>query len=250
VVPNPRAAFLVIGDEILSGRTREANVQVLAQALGPIGVDLTEVRVVRDDTAAIVSALNSLRATYDLVFTSGGVGPTHDDITADSVAAAFGVPIGLREDARALLEQAAAARGMTLNEGQLRMARIPQGAALIENAVSAAPGFRIGNVHVMAGVPMIFEAMVAAVVPTLPTGTPVVSASIVVGRGEGSFAADLAGIAAEFSDLAIGSYPFHRNGRFAVEIVARGTDGARVEEGVVRLLDVIGGERGVPAAAP
>lgn len=242
-MPNPTAAFLVIGDEILSGRTREANVAVLARRLGPVGIDLVEVRVVRDDTAAIVAALDALRSAYDLVFTSGGIGPTHDDITADAVAAAFGVGIEVREDARAMLEALAAARGVTLTQAQLRMARIPDGATLIDNQVSAAPGFRIGNVHVMAGVPVIFEAMVDAVVPTLPTGTPRVSASLVVGRGEGAFAAELAGIAAEYADLTIGSYPFSRDGTFAVELVVRGTDPDRVEEALARLLRDIGGER-------
>ncbi len=234
-MPNPTAALLVIGDEILSGRTREANVQVLATALAPIGVDLVEVRVVRDRTDAIISALDALREAYDIVVTSGGIGPTHDDITADSVAAAFGVPIGVRDDARALLEKMAADRGITLNEGQLRMARIPEGAVLITNSVSAAPGFRLGNVHVMAGVPVIFEAMVAATVGDLPTGVPVIAQSVVVGRGEGHFAATLAAIAAEFDDLSIGSYPFRRDGTFAVELVVRGTDAARVAAAIAVL---------------
>jgi molybdenum cofactor synthesis domain-containing protein len=229
-VPNPSAAFLVIGDEILSGRTREANVQVLATALTGIGVDLTEVRVVRDDRDAIVEALDALRGRYDVVVTSGGIGPTHDDITADSVAAAFGVGVGVRDDARALLADLARRRGVDLTEGVLRMARIPDGAVLIPNAVSAAPGFTIGNVHVMAGVPSIFEAMVAAVLPSLPRGTPIVSRSLTVERGEALFAAALAAVAADFPDVSIGSYPTRRDDRFVVEIVVRGPDAARVED--------------------
>jgi len=152
-VPNPTAAFLVIGDEILSGRTREANIQVLATALAGAGIDLVEVRVVRDDRGAIVAAVDALRSAHDQVFTSGGIGPTHDDITADSIAAAFGVPIDVRDDARALLEERVRERGTPMSEGVLRMARIPEGAALIGNELSGAPGFSLGNVHVMAGVP-------------------------------------------------------------------------------------------------
>jgi len=242
-VLNPTAAMLVIGDEILSGRTREANVQVLARALAPIGVDLTEVRVVRDDTSAIVAAIDALRASHDIVVTSGGIGPTHDDITAEAVAAAFGVSLNIRDDARALLEQAAADRGVPVTEGLLRMARIPDGAGLIDNNVSAAPGFRIGNVYVMAGVPVIFEAMVGAVIPTLPTGTPLVARSLRVYRPEGAFAADLSLVAEEFADVSIGSYPQRRDGTFVVEIVVRGTETSRVEATLVRLLGVIGGER-------
>jgi molybdenum cofactor synthesis domain-containing protein len=238
-VPNPTAAFLVIGDEILSGRTREANVQVLATALAGAGIDLHEVRVVRDGRDVIVAAVNELRARYDQVFTSGGIGPTHDDLTADSVAAAFGVPIDVRDDARQMLERLVARRGLELTDGVLRMARIPDGAALIGNELSGAPGFTLGNVHVMAGVPSIFEAMVAVLVPTLPGGAPTVSGSVVVERGEAYFAAALAECAQEHADLSIGSYPFRDDGRFAVEVVVRGHDRARVDEAVARLAVVL-----------
>jgi molybdenum cofactor synthesis domain-containing protein len=241
-VPNPTAAFLVIGDEILSGRTRDANVQVLATALTGIGIDLTEVRVVRDDRDAIVGALDALRGRYDVVVTSGGIGPTHDDVTADSVAAAFGVGIGVRDDARALLADLARRRGVELTDGMLRMARIPDGAALIPNALSAAPGFTIDNVHVMAGVPAIFEAMVQAVLPLVPHGTPTVSRSVVVGRGEAYFAAVLAAIDAEFPDVAIGSYPFRRGDRFAVEVVVRSGDSSRVDAVVDRVVAALGAD--------
>jgi molybdenum cofactor synthesis domain-containing protein len=238
-VPNPTAAFLVIGDEILSGRTREANIQVLATALAGAGIDLVEVRVVRDDRDAIVSAVHALRSAHDQVFTSGGIGPTHDDITADSIAAAFGVPIDVRDDARALLEERVRERGIPMSDGILRMARIPEGAALIGNELSGAPGFTLGNVHVMAGVPSIFEAMVGVLVPTLPGGAPTVSGSVVVERGEAYFAAALAEFAREHADLSIGSYPFRDEGRFAVEVVVRGHDRARVDEAVARLAVVL-----------
>jgi molybdenum cofactor synthesis domain-containing protein len=238
-VTNPTAAFLVIGDEILSGRTREANIQVLATALGAVGIDLTEVRVVADDRDAIVDAVNALRARYDSVFTSGGIGPTHDDITADSMAAAFGVGIDVRDDARQMLERLVARRGLEMTDGILRMARIPDGATLIGNRLSGAPGFSMGNVHVMAGVPGIFAAMVEELVPTLPGGRPTVSGSLVVERGEAYFAAALSRFAAEHEDLTIGSYPRSEDGRFVVEIVVRGLDKARVDDAVAQLRTVL-----------
>lgn len=238
-MPNPTAAFLVIGDEILSGRTREANVQVLATALAGAGIDLHEVRVVRDGRDVIVAAVNELRARYDQVFTSGGIGPTHDDLTADSVAAAFGVPIDVRDDARQLLETLVARRGLTMTDGILRMARIPQGATLIGNQLSGAPGFTIGNVHVMAGVPSIFAAMVEVLVPDLPGGVPSVSGSVVVEGGEAYFAEALGRFAAAHPDLTIGSYPFRNDDRFVVEIVVRGPDRSRVEDAVAQLEAVL-----------
>jgi molybdopterin-biosynthesis enzyme MoeA-like protein len=234
-VPNPTAAFLVIGDEILSGRTREANIQVLATALAGAGIDLVEVRVIRDGTEPIVAAVNALRTAHDHVFTSGGIGPTHDDVTADSVAAAFGVPIDVRDDARAMLEELVRRRGLTMVDGILRMARIPEGATLIGNKLSGAPGFSLGNVHVMAGVPSIFAAMVSELVPTLPGGARSVSGSLVVERGEAYFAAALTEFARTHPDLTIGSYPFRNDDRFAVEVVVRGYDRARVDEAVARL---------------
>jgi molybdenum cofactor synthesis domain-containing protein len=238
-VPNPTAAFLVIGDEILSGRTREANLQVLATALAAAGIDLHEVRVVRDGQDVIAAAVNDLRTRYDQVFTSGGIGPTHDDLTADSVAAAFGVPIDVRDDARELLETLVARRGLTMTDGILRMARIPDGATLIGNRLSGAPGFSIGNVHVMAGVPSIFAAMVEELVPTLPGGAPTVAGSLVIERGEAYFAAALTEFARTHADLKIGSYPFRDDDRFAVEIVVRGFDRARVDEAVAQLRVVL-----------
>ena len=164
---NPTAAMLVIGDEILSGRTRDSNMHYLAGELTRIGIRLAEVRVVADEHAAIVAAVNALRAAYDNVFTSGGIGPTHDDITADAIAAAFGAPITHRADAMALLGAHYERQGLPFHEARQRMARIPDGAVLIENPISTAPGFTLGNVHVMAGVPSIFQAMVASVGPVM-----------------------------------------------------------------------------------
>lgn len=234
-MPNPTAAILVIGDEILSGRTREANAHHLAGELTRVGIDLKEVRVVADDEAAIIAALNALRATHTHVFTSGGIGPTHDDITSDAVAAAFGIGIGVRADARELLESMFAAKGVAMNEAQLRMARIPDGATLIVNALSGAPGFSIENVHVMAGVPSIFRAMVETLLPRLERGTPRVSREVRFEVGEGRIAERLGALAAEYPDLSIGSYPFAENGIHGTNIVVRGTDPARVAEVVARL---------------
>ena len=219
--------MLVIGDEILSGRTRDANMHHLAGRLTEAGIDLREVRVVADDPDAIVAALRALAGAADHVFTSGGIGPTHDDITADCVARAMGVPIGVREDARARLEAHYAASGTTMNEARLRMARIPEGAALIDNPVSAAPGFSLGNVHVMAGVPAIFEAMLAGLLPTLAGGAPLLSETLRVERGEGDIAGPLAAAQAANPGLSYGSYPFHTaEGRFGVNVVIRGADPA------------------------
>ena len=211
---NPTAAMLTIGDEILSGRTRDANMPHLAQALAARGIRLREARVVPDEEAEIVAALNALRTRYTHVFTSGGIGPTHDDITADAVAAAFGVGIGVREDARAILAKNYANPEVELNAARLRMARIPDGAALIENPVSRAPGFSIGNVHVMAGVPAVFEAMVAGLLPRLVGGRPLLSESLRVERPEGEIAGPLRLIAEAHPGVSIGSYPFNSAGGF------------------------------------
>ena len=198
---NPTAAMLVIGDEILSGRTRDTNTHHLAEVLTARGIRLMEARVVADDAPAIIAAVNALRGTWDHVFTSGGIGPTHDDITAEAIAAAFGVGISHRADAMALLSAHYAARGMEFNAARQRMARIPDGAQLIDNPVSIAPGFTLGNVHVMAGVPNIFQAMVASVLPKLVGGPPLLSQNLRVMRGEGEIAAEFGALAAEYPDL-------------------------------------------------
>ncbi len=237
---NPSAAMLVIGDEILSGRTRDSNMYHLAGALTARGIVLAEVRVVADDARAIVAGVNALRSGYDHVFTSGGIGPTHDDITAEAIAQAFGVQITQRADAMALLAAHYDLAGLAFNEARQRMARIPDGAVLIDNPVSVAPGFTLGNVHVMAGVPKIFEAMLAGVLAGLSGGTPLLSQTLRVSRGEGDIAADFAGLAAEFPDLSMGSYPFNSGGGFGTNLVIRGTDAERLQAAMTRLSALFG----------
>jgi molybdenum cofactor synthesis domain-containing protein len=234
---NPTAAMLVIGDEILSGRTRDANMHYLAGELTKHGVDLREVRVVGDEKADVIAALQHLAGRYDTVFTSGGIGPTHDDITADCVAEAFGQSIDIRDDARALLAAHYENSGLEFNAARQRMARIPAEATLIDNPVSVAPGFTVENVHVMAGVPSVFQAMVASVIPTLTGGKPLLSQSLRIDRGEGDIAGPLAALAEAFSDLSIGSYPFQRDGAFGANIVIRGTDGARIDAAMTKLAE-------------
>jgi molybdenum cofactor synthesis domain-containing protein len=234
-MPNPTAAILVIGDEILSGRTRDANMHYLAGQLTEHGIDLREARVVSDDPAAIVATVQALSAAYDNVFTSGGIGPTHDDITADCIAEAFGVSIDVRDDARAILADHYARSGVELNAARLRMARIPDSASLIDNPVSSAPGFTLGNVHVMAGVPSVFRAMVASILPSLTGGAPLVSSTLRVERGEGDIAGPLGNLAALFPKLSFGSYPFQKDGRYGANIVVRGTDTAEVARAISAL---------------
>ncbi len=227
---NPTAAMLVIGDEILSGRTQDANTHHLAQELTKAGIDLREVRVVPDVQSEIVDAVNALRHKYTHVFTSGGIGPTHDDITADSIAAAFGVPIGVRADARDLLASNYAGGMADMTEARLRMARIPEGAKLIVNAISKAPGFSMENVHVMAGVPAIFVVMLEVLLPSLTHGSPVLSRTIRLDVPESQVADTLADIAQAFPDLSIGSYPFSMYGKYGTNIVVRGTDKTLVDD--------------------
>ncbi|KZY32356.1 molybdopterin-binding protein [Roseovarius sp. HI0049] len=234
-MPNPTAAMLVIGDEILSGRTRDANMHHLAKVLTERGIDLREVRVVSDDPDAITNAVKTLSKSYDHLFTSGGIGPTHDDITADNVARAFGTPIDVRDDARALLEAHYEKSGQTLNDARLRMARIPDGATLIDNPVSAAPGFTLENVHVMAGVPRIFEAMLESVLPKLTGGAPVLSQTLQIMRPEGDIAGPLADLAGRYPDLSMGSYPFQREGAFGANVVLRGPDPERLDAAMAEL---------------
>jgi len=232
---NPTAAMLVIGDEILSGRTRDANMHFLAGELTRQGIDLKEVRIVSDNAMVIETTVRALSDAYDHVFTSGGIGPTHDDITADCIARAFGVHIDIRDDARALLQAHYDRNGQELNAARLRMARIPDGATLIDNPVSTAPGFTLGNVHVMAGLPPVFKAMVASLLAQLTGGSPLLSRTQRVNRGEGEIAATLTALAQDFDDLSIGSYPFQIDGVFGSNVVIRGHDGARVEAAVTRL---------------
>ncbi len=225
---NPTAAMLVIGDEILSGRTRDSNMNHLAVALTDHGIALQEARMINDDHGTIVRHVQEMTGACDHVFTSGGIGPTHDDITAEAVADAMGAECGVRDDARAILQAHYDRSGQELNEARLRMARIPDGATLIDNPVSAAPGFTLGNVHVMAGVPKIFEAMLAGLLPTLTGGAPMVSESLRVERGEGDIAAPLGDLAGAHPDVSIGSYPFQRDGLHGSNVVVRSQDTAAV----------------------
>ena len=234
-MPNPTAAMLVIGDEILSGRTRDSNMHHLAQALTARGITLAEVRVVADDHDAIVAGARALSAARTHVFTSGGIGPTHDDITADAIAAAFGVTITHRADAMALLSAHYARQGLIFNAARQRMARIPTGATLIDNPVSAAPGFTLGNVHVMAGVPRIFEAMLAGVLSGITGGAPLLSRSLRLMKGEGEIASAFAALAAAYPTLAMGSYPFTEDGAYGTNLVVRGTDPAVLDTAFARL---------------
>jgi molybdenum cofactor synthesis domain-containing protein len=233
--PPVTAAVLVIGDEILSGRTQDVNVATIARFLGVLGIDLCEVRIVPDIQAEIVAALNALRARYSYVFTTGGIGPTHDDITADAVGKAFGLPVEHDPQAMALL--AARYSPSEFNERRQRMARMPRGASLIRNPVSAAPGFQIGNVFVMAGVPKIMQAMLEDVAPRLTKGVPVISRSITVKLPEGRIAEELARVQDRYPQLSIGSYPFFAAGdpvppqRWTVgtTLVVRGRNEAQVQ---------------------
>jgi molybdenum cofactor synthesis domain-containing protein len=241
-----KAAILVIGDEILSGRTQDTNTNHIARFLGALGIDLKEVRVVGDVESEIVAALNALRAVYDLVFTTGGIGPTHDDITADAVARAFGVGIGYHAEVYALLE--ARYPPGEFNDMRKRMARIPDGAALVANPVSAAPGFHIGNVYVLAGVPMVMRAMLEQIAPELPRGTRVASVTLEANIPEGTIAPGLAQLQKIHPDVAMGSYPFYREGTaqpFGAQLVLRSRDGAALERAAQALEDML---RGLGAA--
>jgi molybdenum cofactor synthesis domain-containing protein len=223
------AAVLVIGDEILSGRTKDRNVGYIAEYLFRAGVDLREARVVPDVEEEIVAALNALRARYDYVFTTGGIGPTHDDITADSVAKAFGVEIG--EDPRALAVMGERYKPDEFTPARRRMARIPHGASLIDNPVSKAPGFRLGNVIVMAGVPSVMQAMLDDAIRGVQTGTPMLSVTIEAGAlPEGLYGDALGAIAAARPAVSIGSYPSFKDGKFRNQIVVRSKDEAAMEE--------------------
>ncbi len=216
------AAILVIGDEILSGRTKDKNIGYIAEYLTNIGIELREVRIVPDVQEEIVAALNALRVRYTYIFTTGGIGPTHDDITADSVAAAFGVSID--HDPRAIAMLAERFPPDQLNEARLRMARIPAGADLIANSVSKAPGFTIGNVYVMAGVPSIMQAMLDVVAPTLQTGVKILSDTARAGLREGDIGTALAEVAKAHPNVSIGSYPFFSETGPDTNVVVRSRD--------------------------
>jgi molybdenum cofactor synthesis domain-containing protein len=235
------AAILVIGDEILSGRTKDKNIGYIAEYLTAIGIDLKEVRVVSDDETAIVTALNALREKYTYVFTTGGIGPTHDDITAECVAKAFGVAIDFHPEAVRIISERAKRMGVEMNESRMRMARIPAGATLVENKVSGAPGFRIGNVVVMAGVPSIMQAMLDAVAPTLETGTKMLSETIRADAREGDVGSELGEIAKANPDVTIGSYPFFDDKMGPnTNIVVRSRDAAKLTAAKVAVEAMLG----------
>ncbi|MFA5956066.1 competence/damage-inducible protein A [Hyphomicrobium sp.] len=229
------AALLVIGDEILSGRTKDRNIGTVAEHLTNIGVRLKEVRVVPDEESEIVLAVNALRARFTYVFTTGGIGPTHDDITADSIGKAFGIPVGIDARAEKILRDYYDAKGLEVTPARLRMARLPADAELIDNPVSVAPGFRVANVIVMAGVPNIMQAMLEGVTPSLETGAKLLSVTIPVDRPESEIAEILSAHQQRFSDVAMGSYPLLRNGRHASDLVLRCSDPARLEEAALTL---------------
>ena len=215
----PCTAIIIIGNEILSGRTKDLNSSYLAQKLLRLGISINEIRVVKDDKSQIIATLNSLRKKYTYVFTSGGIGPTHDDITADCVAEAFGVPLPINEEAKKTLASHYPGGEDDLNGARLRMARIPTGASMIENPISKAPGFQIENVFVLAGVPKIFQVMVNSVLRKLDSTDPIISETIKIDKPEGEIADKLEKVALEFPDVSIGSYPFEHNGKIGTNLV-------------------------------
>jgi molybdenum cofactor synthesis domain-containing protein len=224
------AALCVIGDEILSGRTKDKNIGYIADYLTNIGIQLKEVRIVPDEEAEIVAAVNALRVRYNYVFTTGGIGPTHDDITADSIAKAFGVGIDVDERALAPMKAYFERRGVELTPARLRMARIPFGAELVENSVSIAPGFMLGNVIVMAGIPAIMQVMLDAAAKYLKTGRKMLSSALDLHRPEGEIAVMFEELQRRYPDVPMGSYPFIRDGRPGTQLVLRSTDAARLAE--------------------
>jgi molybdenum cofactor synthesis domain-containing protein len=235
------AGLVVIGDEILSGRTKDINIGATADFCTDLGIELREVRVVSDVEEDIVAAVNAVRARYTYIFTTGGIGPTHDDITADAIAKAFGVALPINAEARAMLEARWKAMGTEVNEARLRMARIPEGASLIVNSVSAAPGFRIGNVHVMAGVPKIMAAMLEAIAPTLQGGKKIKSTTIRCRVGEGTIGGPLGRLQEAFPDVKMGSYPQMGQTFVMTELVLRSSDETRLAEAAAAVKAMVAG---------
>ena len=231
----PSAAVLIIGDEILSGRTKDANLATIAEWAGAMGLDLREARVVADIEDDIVAAVNALRTRYAYVFTTGGIGPTHDDITADAVARAFGAPIGHNPQAVRILEDYFAEIGREANEARMRMARMPEGAVLIDNPVSRAPGFRIGNVFVMAGIPRVMTAMLDSISRMIEAGRPMLSASVEIDAAEGDIAGPLKDIQARHGAVVIGCYPRQQGKRFCATVVLRARDRTLLDAAAVEV---------------
>lgn len=242
---NPTACLLVIGNEVLSGRTRDANIQFLATHLGELGIPMQEVRIIPDVRETIIDTVNEVRAKFTYVFTTGGIGPTHDDITSECVAAAFGVPWEPHPVAFARMEAAYPPGGF--NAARQRMATMPRGASLIEHAFGAAPGFQIGNVYVMAGVPRVMQSMFEWLAPSLQGGAKVESRSVhTVGLPEGVIADGLSKIQDRYPELDIGSYPFYRPAGNGVTLVAKGTDGEAAERAIEEVTQLIIGFGKVP----
>jgi molybdenum cofactor synthesis domain-containing protein len=244
--PEPKivtACVLIIGNEILSGRTQDANLEFLARGLNEAGIRLREARVIPDDAEVIVATINAVRHAFDYIFTTGGIGPTHDDITAQCVADAFGVALIVHPEAKRLLETHYPPGH--LNEARLRMAMVPEGAVLLPNPISRAPGFQIGNVFVLPGVPSIMQGIFAQLKYRLVGGEKMLSRSVSCHLGEGTLAKDLGALQARYPDLEIGSYPYFRRGDFGVTLVLRGTDGARLAEAtdeLTALIRTLGGD--------
>ena len=240
------AAMLVIGDEILSGRTKDRNVGHLAEVMTAIGIDLREVRMIGDDVSTISRHVRDLSSAYTYLFTTGGIGPTHDDKTADGVSAAFDRPCIHDPRAHERLATFYRSRDLPFTKARQRMTRMPEGADLIDNPVSVAPGFRIRNVHVFAGIPKVFQAMLDEVVPTLQTGTPLLSRAVPCPHGEGDIGGPLATVQDNHPDVMLGSYPRYEDGRFSVEIVLRARDPAALdaaEDEVRQMLAELDNER-------
>lgn len=242
----PTAAVLIVGNEILSGRTKDANLPHIAETLGELGIRVREARVVPDVEEDVVAAVNALRARHTYVFTTGGIGPTHDDITSECIAKAFGVALERNPEAVARLERHYGDPAK-LNEARLRMANIPAGGELIDNPISAAPGFRIGNVFVMAGVPNIMQAMLDGILPRLTGGPPIHARTVSCGLAEGALAADLGALQERYPTLEIGSYPYFRRGDFGVSLVLRGTDEALLDQATEELAGIVRRLDGVPS---
>src|SRR5271155_2494563 len=239
-IRNPTACVIVIGNEVLSGRTQDANIKFLATRLGELGIPLREVRVIPDVVATIVGTINEVRATFDYVFTTGGIGPTHDDITSECIAAAFGVPWEPHPEAWARME--ASYRPGEFNAARQRMATMPRGATLIDNALSVAPGFQIGNVYVMAGVPGVMQSMFEWLAPRLHGGPKIEQRAVhAVGLPEGVIAAGLGGIQARDPQGGLGSYPFYRPSGNGVALVAKGTEVPEVEAVIAEVTTLIEG---------
>lgn len=248
----PTAAVLLIGNELLSGRTQDTNLAYMAKGLSAHGIQLRQARVIPDEPSEIVDTVNAMRAAYTYVFTTGGIGPTHDDITADCIASAFGVHIGINPEAELRLLDFWAKRGIEPNEDRLRMARIPNGAKLIDNPISAAPGFRVENVHVMAGVPKIMQVMFDSILPTLQHGPVIDSVSVLCDLGEGTIAAPLRELQARYPLVDLGSYPGkmpadlsgkqhggEQQEKFSVTLVARSSDQAELAKVELALIELV-----------